>query len=288
MPFANMFGHDTMKNFTYCIQTMQTDFMGPFLAPSNYTNAVVAENIRTTNNNNRNTMGMFAYIRSAVMNNFSGLYNVFGSLGVYNSIRKLDLPIYLHLQSSGQKVFTDVSHRYSISWPIVCKLATMMGVDTIQTGMIGGYSNDDPNEILACLRILREGNTVPALSCGFHPGLVDWVTSEVGVDYLAGFITEKSLSVDNLFVFLIIFTKLRVPKKAQSQALIVGILIALILRFIFIAVGAAAIAAFSWVFYIFGAFLIYTAISLVKEHFSDADDHDAPGGKFIDFINISS
>jgi len=60
-----------------------------------------------------------------------------------------------------------------------------MGVDTIQTGMIGGYSNDDPNEILACLRILREGNTVPALSCGFHPGLVDWVTSEVGVDYLA-------------------------------------------------------------------------------------------------------
>ena len=111
--------------------------------------------------------------------------NVFGSLGVYNSIRKLDLPIYLHLQSSGQKVFTDVNHRYSISWPIVCQLATMMGVDTIQTGMIGGYSNDDPNEILACLRILREGNTVPGLSCGFHPGLVDWVTNEVGVDYLA-------------------------------------------------------------------------------------------------------
>jgi hypothetical protein len=82
MPFANMFGHDTMKNFTYCIQTMQTDFMGPFLAPSNYTNAVVAENIKTTNKSNKNTMGMFAYIRNTVMNNFSGLYNVFGSLGV--------------------------------------------------------------------------------------------------------------------------------------------------------------------------------------------------------------
>ena len=51
--------------------------------------------------------------------------------------------------------------------------------------MIGGYSNDDPNEILDCIRILRAGNTVPALSCGFHPGLVDWVTSEVGEDYLA-------------------------------------------------------------------------------------------------------
>ena len=51
MPFANMFGHDTMKNFTYCIQTMQTDFMGPFLAPSNYTNAVAAESIKTYNGN---------------------------------------------------------------------------------------------------------------------------------------------------------------------------------------------------------------------------------------------
>jgi hypothetical protein len=82
MPFANMFGHDTMKNFTYCIQTMQTDFMGPFLAPSNYTNAVIAENIKTSVKSNQNTMGMFAYLRNTVMNNFSSLYNVFGSLGI--------------------------------------------------------------------------------------------------------------------------------------------------------------------------------------------------------------
>jgi hypothetical protein len=61
---------------------MQTDFMGPFLAPSNYTNAVAAENIKTSVKNNTNTMGMFAYIRNTVMNNFSGLYNVFGSLGL--------------------------------------------------------------------------------------------------------------------------------------------------------------------------------------------------------------
>ena len=82
MPFANMFGHDIMKNFTYCIQTMQTDFMGPFLAPSNYTNLVAAENIKTSVKNQKNSMGMFAYIRDTVMNNFSGLYNVFGSLGL--------------------------------------------------------------------------------------------------------------------------------------------------------------------------------------------------------------
>lgn len=110
--------------------------------------------------------------------------NVFSGLGVYNSIRKLDLPLYLHYQSSGAKVFTDVNHRFSISWPVMCQLATMMGVDTIQTGMVGGYSNDDPEEIKLCLEILRAGNTVPALSCGLHPGLIDKVTELAGIDYL--------------------------------------------------------------------------------------------------------
>lgn len=111
--------------------------------------------------------------------------NILGGLGVYNSVRRLDLPIYIHFQSSGQKLLTDVRSPYSISWPVICQLATWMGVDTIQTGMIGGYSNDDPDEILQCINILRAGNTVPALSCGFHPGMVDWVTKQVGVDYLA-------------------------------------------------------------------------------------------------------
>jgi tellurite resistance protein TerC len=122
------------------------------------------------------------------------------------------------------------------------------------------------------------------LAIAFMPFVSATWGSEFGEQYIAGFITEWSLSVDNLFVFLIIFTKLKVPAKARSQALIVGILIALILRFIFIAVGAAAIAAYSWVFYIFGAFLVYTAISLVKEHFSNHDESDAPGGKMIDFL----
>jgi ribulose 1,5-bisphosphate carboxylase large subunit-like protein len=110
---------------------------------------------------------------------------VFSGYGSYNSIRKLDLPLFLHFQSSGAKVTTDVNHRFSISWPVICQLATLMGVDTIQTGMVGGYSNDDPAEILECLKILRDGNTTPALSCGFHPGLVGKVTKLVGVNYLA-------------------------------------------------------------------------------------------------------
>jgi ribulose-bisphosphate carboxylase large chain len=111
--------------------------------------------------------------------------NVFSGLGVYNSIRKLDLPIYLHYQSSGAKVFTDVNHRFSIAWPVMCQLATLMGVDTIQTGMVGGYSNDNPEEIKQCINVLGAGNTVPALSCGMHPGLVEKVTELAGIDYLA-------------------------------------------------------------------------------------------------------
>lgn len=111
--------------------------------------------------------------------------NVFSGLGVYNSIRKLDLPMFLHFQKSGDKVFTDASHRYSISWPVICQLATLMGVDTIQTGMIGGYSNDDPAELAESMRVLQDGNTTPVLSCGMHPGLVNYVTDKVGVDYMA-------------------------------------------------------------------------------------------------------
>ncbi len=111
--------------------------------------------------------------------------NVFSGYGAYNSIRKLDLPLFLHYQSSGAKVTTDKNHRFSISWPVMCQLATLMGADTIQTGMVGGYSNDDPEEIKKCIEILVAGNTVPALSCGMHPGLVNKVTELAGIDYLA-------------------------------------------------------------------------------------------------------
>jgi tellurite resistance protein TerC len=123
-----------------------------------------------------------------------------------------------------------------------------------------------------------------AAAIGFY-FFVDQVWGKpYGSEYLAGFITEYSLSIDNLFIFLIIFTKLAVPEKAKRQALTIGILIALVLRFIFIAVGAVAIARFSWVFYLFGAFLIYTAYTLVRDHFKAHSSDDAPGGKFIEFI----
>jgi len=106
-----------------------------------------------------------------------------------------------------------------------------------------------------------------ALVFGIGLGIVwDWGH---GSEYFAGYVTEKSLSVDNLFVFLIIMTKFAVPRIYQQKVLLVGVAIALVLRTVFILAGAAAISAFSWVFYIFGAFLIYTAIKLARE------DHDS-------------
>lgn len=98
--------------------------------------------------------------------------------------------------------------------------------------------------------------------------LLVWGTGHGG-EYFAGYITEKSLSVDNLFVFLIIMTRFAVPRHYQQKVLLVGVAIALFLRGMFIWAGAAAIAEFSWVFYLFGAFLVYTAVKLAQE------DHDS-------------
>ena len=84
-------------------------------------------------------------------------------------------------------------------------------------------------------------------------------------EFYAGWLVEYSLSIDNLFIFIIIMSKFAVPRELQQYTLMVGIVMALIMRGIFIAVGAAAIEQFSWVFYLFGAFLIYTAVKLAKE-----------------------
>ena len=93
-------------------------------------------------------------------------------------------------------------------------------------------------------------------------------------EFYAGWLTEYSLSVDNLFVFVIIMGKFAVPRQYQQTALLVGIILALVMRGIFIALGAAAIQNFSWVFYIFGAFLIYTAVKLAREGESDDDEYE--------------
>ncbi|WP_081788727.1 TerC family protein [Candidatus Blastococcus massiliensis] len=93
-----------------------------------------------------------------------------------------------------------------------------------------------------------------------------------GGEYFAGYITEKSLSVDNLFVFVLIMASFAVPRELQQKVLLFGIAFALFLRTIFIFIGAAAINNFSWIFYIFGGFLIYTAWAQARSGGHDDDE----------------
>jgi tellurite resistance protein TerC len=96
----------------------------------------------------------------------------------------------------------------------------------------------------------------------------------MGSEYFAGYITEKALSVDNLFVFLVIMASFKVPRADQQKVLLFGITFALIARTGFILIGAAAINAAAWVFYIFGAILIFTAINLIRpNHGGDNADN---------------
>lgn len=107
-------------------------------------------------------------------------------------------------------------------------------------------------------------------------GLGVWVASgpRYAGEFFAGWLTEYSLSVDNLFIFIIIMSTLRVPRKLQQFALMVGIVLALLFRAIFIAAGAAAIERFSWIFFVFGAFLIWTAVKLLRDFMAEDSDEE--------------
>jgi tellurite resistance protein TerC len=107
-------------------------------------------------------------------------------------------------------------------------------------------------------------------------GVGVWVLAghQYGTEFFAGWLTEYSLSVDNLFIFIIIMAKFAVPKQYQQTALLVGIVLALVMRGIFIGVGAAAIKEFSWIFYLFGLFLVWTAFKLAKGGPTDDDEYE--------------
>ncbi|GGY83011.1 tellurium resistance protein TerC [Streptomyces olivaceoviridis] len=120
-----------------------------------------------------------------------------------------------------------------------------------------------------------------ALAGLFGLGLLVFGGGQPAGEFFAGFITEKSLSVDNLFVFVLIMAKFAVPAQYQQRVLLVGVLIALVLRAVFIAAGAAILASFSWVFYLFGAFLIWTAWKLIQEARTDEADEEYEGNKLL-------
>jgi tellurite resistance protein TerC len=120
------------------------------------------------------------------------------------------------------------------------------------------------------------------LAVAFAVGLFVFAPGASGQEFVAGYITEYSLSVDNLFVFMIIMARFGVPELAQDKVLYIGIILSLVFRAVFIFAGAAAIAAWSWVFYILGGFLLYTAIQLALEDpDGEPDFHKNPLLRFL-------
>ena len=120
-----------------------------------------------------------------------------------------------------------------------------------------------------------------AIAFGLFMGY--WLDPQSQKEFFAGWLTEYSLSFDNLFVFVIILTKLKISKERQQLALLIGILFALVLRVIAISVGAKVIEEFQQVFFLFGAFLIYTAVQLFIE--SGSEDEDEKESKIVSYLS---
>jgi tellurite resistance protein TerC len=111
-----------------------------------------------------------------------------------------------------------------------------------------------------------------ALALGFAMLLFVVAGIRPAGEFVAGWLTEYSLSVDNLFVFVVIMSRFAVPRDSQQKVLMVGIILSLVLRGMFILAGAELLERFAWIFYLFGLFLIYTAVQLVRQHASGEDE----------------
>jgi ribulose 1,5-bisphosphate carboxylase large subunit-like protein len=111
--------------------------------------------------------------------------NFWSGFGVYKSIRDLDLPLFIHYQKSGDKVITHPNNPFGISWHVLCQLASLCGVDTIHSGMYGGYLSDTEEDIRETFRILHGNNLVPALSCGMTAELIPPIVEKFGTDWMA-------------------------------------------------------------------------------------------------------
>jgi tellurite resistance protein TerC len=120
-----------------------------------------------------------------------------------------------------------------------------------------------------------------ALALTFNVGIYFWRGSEDALEYLTGYLIEKSLSVDNIFVFLLIFSYFRVSAQYQHKILFWGILGALIMRAILIFAGVALIERFHWIIYVFGAFLVFTGIKLAFEKDKEIEPEKNPALLFV-------
>jgi len=127
---------------------------------------------------------------------------------------------------------------------------------------------------------LREALTWTAVWIGlamlFNAGVYHWFGPERALEFLSGYVLEKALSVDNLFVFIVVFSVFAVPAKLQHRVLLWGILGALLLRALFVVAGAALLTRFHWLGYVFGAFLVFTGIKLLVQRQAELDPRHNP------------
>ena len=165
-----------------------------------------------------------------------------------------------------------------MGFPVWVWVATLVGLTALIVGDLVVVGRR-PREVT-----VREASLWVAACVGlavlFGLALLIFAGSTAGTEFFAGYVTEYSLSVDNLFVFVIIMAKFSVPKQHQHRVLFIGIVLSLVLRGACIAAGAAALAAFNWIFYVFGAFLIYTAVKVAKEGNSE-EELEAPDNALI-------
>jgi tellurite resistance protein TerC len=155
------------------------------------------------------------------------------------------------------------------TWVWVATLALFAVLFVIDLAVVGRRPH-----IPSTAECLRWLGLYVGLAVAFGLAMGGWAGREYSVQFFAGWITEYSLSVDNLFVFLLIMARFYVPRELQQAVLMWGILIALALRAVFILLGAAVIERYSWVFYIFGAFLVVTAIKIAREGETDDDEYE--------------
>ena len=134
------------------------------------------------------------------------------------------------------------------------------------------------NATISINQALRQTFLWVLLALGFF--IFMWIEEgqKLGLEFLSGYLMEWSLSIDNIFVFILIFDAFNVKEQHTSRVLLIGIIIAILLRVIFITVGVALVAKFSWILYIFGVFLVYTG---VKMYTSNSDDHFDPHDTII-------
>jgi len=162
----------------------------------------------------------------------------------------------------------------------IITIVVLVGVLVVDAFVIGRRPHVPTTK--ECLKFIA---LYVSLAILFGLGVWWFSDSRYALEFYSGWLTEYSLSMDNLFIFLVIMEKQRVPRESQQFALLVGIMISLLLRGIFIALGAVIIGQFAWVFFVFGIWIFHAAWGVFKDFLKGEDaDHGAEDGRVMQFI----